>query len=242
MQGMVYRTPIESASTPIWKSSASRGRWAMKATMEWRRAVVRAAAREIIADNGLEGLHMRELAGRSGMSVQTLYNNFGSRDAILLSAIEEHTVAHLARAWQEATETRTHPIFATCDLTARMVMADFRFMQKLLCVLGQSDEGNPVFSAVVNHSAQSHLRAMRLTHQANCLRPWVDCEVATRHLQMIVISMLGELVAASEDDAARAKAGYEFRVAVGTHLLGLTCGADATRLERCLSDLSRTAG
>ncbi|MGH9362599.1 MAG: TetR/AcrR family transcriptional regulator, partial [Thermoanaerobaculia bacterium] len=54
-----------------------------------RRARILAAARELIAERGYEGLTMRDLAHASRVSVPTLYNLFGGKQAILLGELEE---------------------------------------------------------------------------------------------------------------------------------------------------------
>ena len=48
---------------------------------------VLAAAGEIIAADGLEGLTMRKLAARAGVAVATLYNQFGDRDGVLVAFV-----------------------------------------------------------------------------------------------------------------------------------------------------------
>lgn len=54
------------------------------ANMEARRERILDAALDLVASEGIEGVSMRKLAKRAGLSVQTLYNLFGSREDILL--------------------------------------------------------------------------------------------------------------------------------------------------------------
>ncbi|HWM87961.1 MAG TPA: TetR/AcrR family transcriptional regulator [Kofleriaceae bacterium] len=53
-----------------------------------RRERIRAAARRLVAARGYEGLTMRDLARAARVSVPTLYNLFGSKDAILTAELE----------------------------------------------------------------------------------------------------------------------------------------------------------
>jgi len=53
------------------------------------RAEVLSAAGELIAEAGVEGLSMRKLADRAGVSVGTLYNQFGDRDGILVAFVSD---------------------------------------------------------------------------------------------------------------------------------------------------------
>ncbi len=48
---------------------------------------VLAAAGELIAADGLDGLTMRKLASRAGVAVATLYNQFGDRDGVLVAFV-----------------------------------------------------------------------------------------------------------------------------------------------------------
>jgi AcrR family transcriptional regulator len=53
-----------------------------------RRARIGKAARELVAERGYEGLTMRDLADKARVAVPTLYNLFGSKDAILVAELE----------------------------------------------------------------------------------------------------------------------------------------------------------
>jgi len=61
-----------------------------------RRARILAAARELIAQRGYEALSMRELAAHCRVSVPTLYNQFGGKQALLAAAVESHFAGLLA--------------------------------------------------------------------------------------------------------------------------------------------------
>lgn len=62
-----------------------------------RRARIQKAARRLVGERGYDGLTMRDLARAARVSVPTLYNLFGSKDAILVA--ELHEVANaIARA------------------------------------------------------------------------------------------------------------------------------------------------
>jgi len=53
-----------------------------------RRGRILAAARKLVAERGYDGLTMRDLARAARVSVPTLYNLFGSKDAILVAELE----------------------------------------------------------------------------------------------------------------------------------------------------------
>ncbi len=53
-----------------------------------RKARIGKVARQLVAERGYEGLTMRELAQKARVAVPTLYNLFGSKDAILVAELE----------------------------------------------------------------------------------------------------------------------------------------------------------
>jgi len=62
-----------------------------------RRARIGKAARKLLAERGYEGLTMRDLANAARVAVPTLYNLFGSKDAILVAELEAHARDYAAR-------------------------------------------------------------------------------------------------------------------------------------------------
>jgi len=62
-----------------------------------RRARIQKAAAELVTKRGYEGLTMRELAQVARVAVPTLYNLFGSKDAILIAELEAQAMQIAAR-------------------------------------------------------------------------------------------------------------------------------------------------
>jgi AcrR family transcriptional regulator len=65
-----------------------------------RRARIIRAARELVSKHGYEGLTMRDLADAARVSVPTLYNLFGSKDAILVAGLGDTAVVIASRMLQ----------------------------------------------------------------------------------------------------------------------------------------------
>lgn len=62
-----------------------------------RRQRIQAAARKLVVTKGYDGLTMRDLAAAARVSVPTLYNLFGSKDAILVAELEAEAAKIAAR-------------------------------------------------------------------------------------------------------------------------------------------------
>jgi len=74
----------------------------MAQQMRERRQRILEATRELIGERGFGGVTMRDLAHRSRVSVPTLYNQFGSKDALLAMAVGEHLRGTLGGGEQPA--------------------------------------------------------------------------------------------------------------------------------------------
>ena len=68
--------------------------------MEARRARILGAAAELLADSGSESLTMRRLAEAADVSVNTIYNLIGARDAVV-EALVEQVIGEIAVAVDE---------------------------------------------------------------------------------------------------------------------------------------------
>src|ERR1700744_2826211 len=53
---------------------------------------IRAAAREIVAEHGAQGLSMNALAAAAGVGKGTIFRRFGDRDGLLHGLLDEDTI------------------------------------------------------------------------------------------------------------------------------------------------------
>ncbi|MEM7158727.1 MAG: TetR/AcrR family transcriptional regulator [Myxococcota bacterium] len=76
---------------------ASDGTTQLQRSQADRRARIMAGARTLVANGGAAALSMRKLADEAGLSVNTIYNLIGDRDAVL-GALVDHGLGRLATA------------------------------------------------------------------------------------------------------------------------------------------------
>jgi len=69
---------------------------ARQAQLDAKRAEILAAAAAVFAEEGYDATSMDRVAERAGASKRTVYNHFGSKEALLLSVVEELLEGHLA--------------------------------------------------------------------------------------------------------------------------------------------------
>lgn len=149
-----------------------------------RRARIRAAARTLVAQRGYDGLTMRELAQAARVAVPTLYNLFGSKDAILIAELEEQT-KEIAATLAAAT--------ASADSFFARGMAAFEFGQRLV------ESAPELYRAVMQmfltspESVDVRLRLqagyiaimasnLAAAKAAGQLADWADPQVVARHM------------------------------------------------------------
>lgn len=79
--------------------------------MEIRHRVIQAAG-ELFADQGLDDTTMDEIAAAADVSVGTVYNYFGSKNALLLAGVAEDTDAMLDQGGTVLDDPGTDPVAA----------------------------------------------------------------------------------------------------------------------------------
>lgn len=203
-----------------------------------RRARILAAARDLIAARGYAGLTMRELARVSRVSVPTLYNLFGGKQALLVGELEEtlaRMVEGVARAAGRGVVERA---FSGVEAVNRDLRAVPRYTRELLHWLLASEESRRLRRDMAHRYIAVTADSLRAGQAAGEIAAWVDVTaVATaihQHYTRIAESWaLGEL-----DDA-----GFEAATRYGLALLmlGVACGRTRTALERRLRALQRRA-
>lgn len=76
-----------------------------------RRAALLAGSRRLMIEDGLSGFSLRRLSEISGTTPQTIYNNFGSRDEVILAAMMDYGSALISRCDLVDTDEFPIPMF-----------------------------------------------------------------------------------------------------------------------------------
>ena len=203
-----------------------------------QRAMFRAMARTLLAERGYAGVHIRDLASRCGVTTQTLYNNLGGREEILSTAVDELLKVQIARARAESQRTGRNFMLVFCDLTARLLQPDWDYVSAIVAVLKEQD-CRPSLANTVEQRCIAAYRDHLLTMQAaGALKHWVDVNTMATTLQDIIRSVLA---VCWRNNASADQLRQQLTMGVGLPLLGVTCGAEAVRIEAVMDALSRPA-
>lgn len=152
-----------------------------------RRARIVSAARTLVEKHGYEGLTMRDLAAAARVSVPTLYNLFGSKDAIL--------AAELARATTViASRIQTTGSFFARGMSAFEAGMDvieehpafFRAVAQMFLTSPESTDARRAAEAGYIALTASTLIAAKAAGQ---LADWAEPQVVARHIYGLYVSM-----------------------------------------------------
>jgi AcrR family transcriptional regulator len=192
-----------------------------------RRAKILKAARKLVEERGYDGLTMRDLADEARVSVPTLYNLFGSKDAILIAELQNVAI-ELARVVPTTGDSFLQRGMVSFDASMRAIESSPEFFRAVTWMFMTSPES--AATRRVNEDAFIAIMAMNLTaaKQAGQLADWAEPAIVARHMfgQFMVTFLswsIGELDLAG------------FRVAAESGichiLIGVARGAFATEVE-----------
>jgi len=187
--------------------------------MASRRERILEAAREIIAERGFEGLTMRDLAVASHVTVPTVYNLIGGKDAVLFAAVEEQTERFVQAFEASRGESPVSEAIAVVEATVRELLSLPRYYRALLLLLFTSAAAATARRGV-NQAMRAQFRhAIDGLDEAGLLSSWVEPEILaermTGQLNMVALQWAAGGVG---PDAFRAGSVLD----ASTTLLGVT--------------------
>lgn len=204
--------------------------------MAERRERILAAAREIIGDDGYEALTMRSLAGRARVTVPTIYNLVGGKEAVLFAAVQEQT-QHFLAGIERAPQRPTTDLLAVTDACIRELLRLPRYYRSLLLLLFSAESAREVRDLVAVTLVDEFQRALEALSKSGGLAPWVEPPSVARRLAGHLTSVSLEWAAGDLDDE-----GFQSTAVYGTclMLLGVTNGDSRPELEaRAIDDQGR---
>jgi AcrR family transcriptional regulator len=197
--------------------------------MAERRQRILAAAREIIAGRGYEALTMRELARASRVTVPTLYNLIGGKQAVLAAAVEEQTLRFVERIERRGGASPAAQLLSVIDACVGELLRLPAYYRTLLHLLYGSNAAAGVRATVERALGAELAFALRELARAGELAAWADERALLgslrSHLGASALRWAGGDLA---DDAFRASASYEACLT----LLGVTTGRSHAALAR----------
>lgn len=152
----------------------SKGR-PLRPVLEARRNHIISVTRDMIADVGIEGITMRELAARCNIAVATLYNNFGS------SGKESVIAAALQLDFQDRFEKLDESLSPARKVEERIVQtaSDIRgplrdYTKAVQYFYFHHEQASEIRAIIHDYSVSEFSEIIRQIEDRGHLEPWID--------------------------------------------------------------------
>ncbi len=146
-----------------------------------RQANILAATREMLADVGYHATTMRGLAERAGVVPGTLYNLYGSKDELVLTAVEDLLIEIGTRAMAES-EPGLSRILKMTEITAATMEQNPEYAEAMARALFRSEKDDPLTEVLYARSLPATLDSLKTAQAHGDMRDDVDLEVLARHM------------------------------------------------------------
>lgn len=201
-----------------------------------RRTRIIRAARELVTHHGYAGLTMRDLADAARVSVPTLYNLFGSKDAILVAGLGDTAHAIASRIQESGSYfARAQAAF---EAVMDSVLEQPAFFRAVMTMFLTSPESGDMRRRSEDGFIAIMTANLRAAQQAGEVVDWVEPALVARHMYGQYTSCFMAWAIEELDDA-------RFRAAAMSgicHLLvGITRGPFHAETEARLRELHRTS-
>ncbi len=140
-----------------------------------------ACTRELLAEEGYDGLQMRLLAERAGVALMTLYNRFGNKDDLILLSLQE-LLAELAERAASSGKTGIEFVLYNSGIIADQILATPRYAKAMTLMLFNGQIGSPIVDTLlVNNVKQSLAQVHDMIAQGELTRE-IEPELLARNL------------------------------------------------------------
>ncbi|MEM7019903.1 MAG: TetR/AcrR family transcriptional regulator [Pseudomonadota bacterium] len=153
-----------------------------------RRTRILETARRMIVETGYQSVTVRELARQCGVSVPTLYNQFGGKDGVLSAAVESYFREIFSAPEKLATEPGYKRIMSIVERWADELVALSGHHRSLVDALTSVQPNAPVQETLafkLSAAIQSELETMKAKHQ---IAEWIGPEALAMQITSACIS------------------------------------------------------
>jgi AcrR family transcriptional regulator len=203
-----------------------------------RRARILVEARKLIARRGVAGLTLRTLAAASKVSVPTVYNLIGGKQAVLQALLQDTFTRVAARLDAARAGGLVERALALCEAGWRELLAEPSYFRGLVHSF-VSDQSSPVRRETDARNVELMTGVLMAAQADGELEPWVDPgALAATLYAMWLVTMLGWAGGEITDEALPSTATYGLSLV----LLGVARGEAARNLERHIRTSQPKAG
>jgi len=200
---------------------------------EERKQRILEVARLLIADQGYEGVTMRDLAEKSLVSVPTLYNLFGGKNDLLFEAVESYFVDLLENAGLTDAEEGLPRILSLAEALGRETPRYAAYARSMMGFFGNVSDAGGVHEFVASQLTNELATALEQMQRKRQLAAWANPRALSERLaSQISITTFEWARGQLSDEALRGAMLYGTCVT----LLGLARGKARSELERLVRE------
>jgi len=157
-----------------------------------RREKILATVRECIATHGVMNLTIRDLAKACRVSVPTLYRGFGSKEQLLVEAVQTFFNSNVLGEKLESTGLKGAPrLMAIIDLCSQTIEDMPEYNKQLFTLFMNSDYGGQLGWDITESITQAVKQALLDIKDEKELHDWIDIDVlAERIAAQCIITVL----------------------------------------------------
>ncbi len=196
--------------------------------MAERRERILAAAQEIIGAHGYQALTMRELARASRVTVPTIYNLIGSKEAVLFAAVEYRTDHYVATLGASEDEPPCERVLSIIDACVDEFLSLPHYYRSMLGLIYASQAAGSMRLRTSRAVQEPIARALSELAAAGELAAWVDPHSLANQIESLAqVASLRWATGEMTNEELRSALAH------GTALLlmSVTSGSQRARLE-----------
>jgi len=200
---------------------------------EERKQRILEVARLLIADQGYEGVTMRDLAEKSLVSVPTLYNLFGGKNDLLFAAVESYFVDLVRTADLPEAEEGLSKILSLAEALGRETPRHGAYARSMMSFFGNVSDAGGIHEFVASQLTNELVGALEQMQRKRQLAAWADPRALGERLASQISITTFEWARSQLSDEGLLGA---MLYGTGVILLGLARGKARTELERLVRE------
>ena len=199
-----------------------------------RQTKILATAREMLEEGGYDGLTMRGLAREAGVAQGTLYNLYGSKDDLIIAALDDLMTNLAAETIRRSGHAGIDSILTSCTVTGRNIQRAPAYAEAMTRIIFSIQRDSPLVDLLFARAYPGIRHNLRAARDAGEMREGVDIDIIAKHLtgadwSVIILWMMGMLPL---EDMIKERMRSVILV-----LLGVTCEPRTSQLRQALEDL-----
>ena len=196
-----------------------------------RREAILASARDLITAHGYEGVTMRDLAAKANVTPKTLYHQFGNKEKLLRTAVEER-FRHTYQAIDDhKVKKGIDKLYFIIEAIAETTRKNMNYARALSTVLTPR-RSDPFASIRMN----TYKNAVAQIHEEGDFHDWIDLEV----IAQVVYRHVNPLYVNWHVDRAKVKTEDFTKFDLSLMLMSVTKGYTLRSVTQMTKTLQKT--